>query len=72
MLDKYWENLIENNINATCGEGEQFELIIRLLDNLMSWQGICFNNENERKSYELNKKILEDLKKSYAIYREEI
>lgn len=72
MLDKYWEDLIENNINATCGEGEQFELIIRLLDNLMSWQGICFNNENERKSYELNKKILEDLKKSYAIYREEI
>lgn len=64
MLDKYWEDLIENNINATCGEGEQFELIIRLLDNLMSWQGICFNNENERKSYELNKKILEDLKKS--------
>ena len=72
MLDKYWEDLIENNINATCGEGEQFELIIRLLDNLMSWQGICFNNENERKSYELNKKILEDLKKSYAIYREKI
>lgn len=72
MLNKYWEDLIENNINATCGEGEQFELIIRLLDNLMSWQGICFNNENERKSYELNKKILEDLKKSYAIYREEI
>ena len=72
MLDKYWEDLIENNINATCGEGEQFEFIIRLLDNLMSWQGICFNNENERKSYELNKKILEDLKKSYAIYREEI
>lgn len=72
MLDKYWEDLIENNINVTCGEGEQFELIIRLLDNLMSWQGICFNNENERKSYELNKKILEDLNKSYAIYREEI
>lgn len=72
MLDKYWEDLIENDINTTCGEGEQFELIIRLLDNLMSWQGICFNNENERKSYELNKKILEDLKKSYAIYREEI
>ena len=49
-LDKGLEDIIDN-INDTCGEGEQFELIIRLLRVLMSWQIVCFNNENEKESY---------------------
>ena len=67
-LDKGLEDIIDN-INDTCGEGEQFELIIRLLNNLMGWQIVCFNNENEKESYTLNSSILNLLEKSYKIYQ---
>ena len=67
-LNKGLEDIIDD-INATCGEGEQFELIIRLLNNLMGWQIVCFNNDNERISYELNKSILYALETSYKIYQ---
>ena len=36
-------------INDTMGEGEQQDLIIELLDNLLGWYAICFNNEKEEK-----------------------
>ena len=67
-LDKGLEVFIDN-INDTCGEGEQFELIIRLLNNLMGWQIVCFNNDNEQESYNLNATILKLLEKSYKIYQ---
>lgn len=67
-LDKGLEDIIDN-INDTCGEGTQFELVIRLLDNLMDWQKVNFNNDNERISYELNKSILYSLETSYKIYQ---
>ena len=67
-LNKGLEDIIDN-INDTCGEGEQFELIIRLLRTLMSWQIVCFNNENEKESYDLNSSILNLLEKSYKIYQ---
>lgn len=67
-LDKGLEVFIDN-INDTCGEGVQFELIIRLLNNLMSWQIVCFNNDNEKDSYTLNSSILNLLEKSYSIYQ---
>ena len=40
-------------INATMGEGEQQDLIIELLDNLLGWYAICFNNEKEEKEYKI-------------------
>ena len=67
-LDKGLEDIIDN-IYATCGEEEQFKLIIRLLRNLMSWQIVCFNNDNEQESYNLNATILKLLEKSYKIYQ---
>lgn len=67
-LDLGLEEIIKS-VNETCGEGTQFELIIRLLDNLMEWQKVNFNNDNERISYELNKSILYSLESSYIIYR---
>lgn len=66
-LDKGLEDII-NNINETCGEGTQFELIIRLLNNLIGWQAVCFN-DNEKESYILNSAILNLLEKSYKIYQ---
>lgn len=67
-LDKGLEDIIDK-VHATCGEEEQFKLIIRLLRNLMSWQIVCFNNENEKESYDLNSSILNLLEKSYKIYQ---
>ena len=66
-LNKGLEDIIDN-INDTCGEGEQFELIIRLLNNLIGWQAVCFNND-EKESYILNSAILNLLEKSYKIYQ---
>lgn len=63
------ENII-NNINDTCGEEEQFRLIIRLLNNLIGWQGLSFSNNNEKMSFELNLNLLTLLKMSYETYQE--
>lgn len=67
-LDKGLEDIIDN-IYATCGEEEQFKLIIRLLRNLMGCQIVCFNNDNEQESFNLNATILNLLEKSYKIYQ---
>ena len=67
-LDVGLENII-NNINDTCGEEEQFRLIIRLLNNLIGWQGLSFSNNNEKMSFELNLNLLELLKMSYETYQ---
>ena len=67
-LDKGLEDIIDN-INDTCGEGVQLELIIGLLNTLMGWQIVCFNNDNEQESYTLNETILKLLEKSYKIYQ---
>lgn len=71
-------------INNTMGEGEQQDLIIELLDNLLGWYAICFNNEKEEKEYKILANCLlkmiainetygyryEKLKEYYKYYKE--
>lgn len=40
-------------LRETCGELEQLEVTITCLEGLMNWCEVCFNNEQERKDYEL-------------------
>ena len=76
-LNKGLEDIIDN-IHATCGEGEQFKLIIRLLRVLMSWQIVCFNNENEKGIISADtlmkgmcsKKNLLDLIENFTLFQE--
>jgi hypothetical protein len=51
-----------------CGEMTQLESTMYLLDGLLGWCEVCFNNEQEEKDYELLSqayKILEQVHKNY-------
>lgn len=67
-LDKYCDDFVET-INSNCGEGEQFRIVINLLANLMSWQGLCFNTDDEETSYYINDECLSKLIRSYKIWQ---
>ena len=62
------DNLKLNEIPQICGELTQLESAMYLLDSLLGWSELCFNNEQEEKDYELLTqayKILEEVHKNY-------
>ena len=59
---------ILEDIPQICGELEQLEGTMYLLDSLLGWCELCFNNEQEKKDFELLSqayKILEQVHKNY-------
>lgn len=62
----------ENTLRDICGisgENTHLESAMYILDSLMGWCELCFNNEIELKDYELLTKaykILEEVHESYS------
>ena len=66
-LDKEVENNLRDIIGCY-GEFTQLESTMYLLDGLMGWCELCFNDDTEVKEYELLTqayKLLEEVYKSY-------
>jgi len=62
------EKLVLEDIPKICGELSQLESAMYLLDSLLGWCELCFNNEQEEKDHELLSqayKILEQVHKNY-------
>lgn len=62
------ENL--KGITQCCGEMTQLESTMYLLDGLMSWCEICFNNEIEERDYKLLVQAYELLEKVHKSYED--
>lgn len=68
---EYLDTGIEYNLHSiveTSGEMVQLESVMYLLDGLMGWCELCFNNDQEEIDYnKLQKsyKLLEEVHKSY-------
>lgn len=66
-LDLGVENMLKD-ICAINGETTQLESAMYMLDSLLGWCEICFNNEQEEQDYKLLSqayKILEQVHKNY-------
>lgn len=50
-----------NTINDTCGEGEQIEIIVKLLGNLLEWIDLNHNDDIEEETSKKLHKIKDDL-----------
>lgn len=67
MIDLGQEQMLRDLCGST-GEGTQLEMTMYILDSLMGWCELCFNNEQEEKDYELLSqayKLLEQVHESY-------
>lgn len=72
MRDTNFENISTElkleEIPQICGELSQLESTMYILDGLLGWCELCFNNEQEEKDYELLSqayKLLEQVHKNY-------
>lgn len=74
MRDTNFGNLDEEqllkDIPKTCGELEQLEATMYLLDSLLGWCEICFNNEQEEKDYKLLSQAYKTLEEVHKNYKE--
>ena len=57
-------------IIETCGEMTQLESAMYLLDGLLGWCEVCFNNEQEVKDHELLSQAYEILEQVHKNYKE--
>ena len=64
------EKIILEDIPKICGELEQLEATMYLLDSLLGWCEICFNNEQEVKDYELLSQAYKTLEEVHKNYKE--
>ena len=67
MIDLGQEQMLRDLCNVS-GEGTQLEMTMYILDSLMGWCELCFNNKQEEKDYELLSqayKLLEQVHESY-------
>lgn len=64
------DNLKLNEIPQICGELTQLESTMYLLDSLLGWCELCFNNEQEEKDYELLSEAYIILEKVHKNYKE--
>lgn len=63
------EDLQLKEIPEICGELSQLESVMYLLDGLLGWCELCFNNEQEEKDYKLLVKAYDLLEEVYISYK---
>ena len=68
-IDSIQEKLLNDLCNIT-GEHTQLEMTMYILDSLMGWCELCFNNEQEEKDYKLLCKAYELLEQVHKSYHE--
>lgn len=68
-IDKYQENILKDLCNIT-GEHTQLEMTMYILDSLMGWCELCFNNNIEEQEYSLLMSAWELLDQVHRSYHE--